>query len=80
MLTKTSAFLKEANLIGGKWIAADSGDTLTVTNPATGATLGTVPKSGKAETARAIAAAEKAFESFSQDHCRRARQDAAQDA
>jgi succinate-semialdehyde dehydrogenase/glutarate-semialdehyde dehydrogenase len=65
MLTKTSAFLKEANLIGGKWIAADSGDTLTVTNPATGATLGTVPKSGKAETARAIAAAEKAFESFS---------------
>jgi len=65
MLTKTSAFLKEANLIGGKWVAADSGDTLTVTNPATGATLGTVPKSGKAETARAVAAAEAAFRSFS---------------
>jgi succinate-semialdehyde dehydrogenase/glutarate-semialdehyde dehydrogenase len=65
MLTNTSAFLKEANLIGGKWVAADSGDTLTVTNPANGATLGTVPKSGKAETARAIAAAEAAFRSFS---------------
>ncbi|WP_193177064.1 NAD-dependent succinate-semialdehyde dehydrogenase [Oricola nitratireducens] len=65
MLTKTSAFLKEANLIGGKWIAADSGATLTVTNPANGSTLGTVPKSGQAETERAIEAAAEAFKSFS---------------
>jgi len=65
MLTKTSAFLREANLIGGKWVAADSGDTLTVVNPANGQTLGTVPKSGKAETERAVAAAEEAFKSFS---------------
>lgn len=65
MLTKTSAFLKEANLIGGKWIAADSGATLTVTNPANGSTLGTVPKSGQSETERAIQAAAEAFKSFS---------------
>ncbi len=65
MLTKTSAFLKEANLIGGKWVAADSGATLTVTNPANGSTLGTVPKSGQSETERAIQAAAEAFKSFS---------------
>lgn len=64
MLTKSNAFLKEANLIGGKWIAADSGATLSVTNPANGQVLGTVPKSGQAETARAIEAAAAAFESF----------------
>jgi succinate-semialdehyde dehydrogenase/glutarate-semialdehyde dehydrogenase len=65
MLTKTSAFLKETNLIGGKWVESDSGATLTVTNPATGGVLGTVPKSGKAETARAIEAANSAFPAFS---------------
>jgi succinate-semialdehyde dehydrogenase / glutarate-semialdehyde dehydrogenase len=65
MLTKTSAYLKEANLIDGKWINADNGATLSVLNPATGAVLGTVPKSGKAETTRAIDAAAEAFKSFS---------------
>ncbi|QKV19192.1 NAD-dependent succinate-semialdehyde dehydrogenase [Oricola thermophila] len=64
MLTRTSAFMKEANLIGGKWVAADSGDTLAVTNPATGAVLGTVPNAGQAEAARAIEAAATAFERF----------------
>ncbi|MGY6707231.1 MAG: NAD-dependent succinate-semialdehyde dehydrogenase [Rhizobiaceae bacterium] len=64
MLQKTSHFMREANLIGGKWVQADSGETIDVTNPATGLKLGTVPKSGKAETTRAIEAAQKAFESF----------------
>ncbi|WP_425419470.1 NAD-dependent succinate-semialdehyde dehydrogenase [Oricola indica] len=64
MLTKSNAFLKEANLIGGKWIAADGGASLSVINPANGQVLGTVPKSGQAETARAIEAAAAAFESF----------------
>jgi len=45
-------------------VQADSGETIDVTNPATGLKLGTVPKSGKAETTRAIEAAQKAFESF----------------
>jgi succinate-semialdehyde dehydrogenase/glutarate-semialdehyde dehydrogenase len=54
-------FKREAAFVGGEWIAADSGRALDVTDPATGETLGTVPDCGRAETARAIAAAEKAF-------------------
>lgn len=61
MLQKTSHFMREANLIGGQWVGADSGETIDVTNPATGLKLGTVPKSGAAETARAIEAANEAF-------------------
>jgi succinate-semialdehyde dehydrogenase / glutarate-semialdehyde dehydrogenase len=61
MLKKTSHFLREANLIDGAWVQADSGATIDVTNPANGMKLGTVPKSGRAETKRAVEAAEKAF-------------------
>lgn len=64
MLQKTSHFMRQANLIGGEWVEADSGATLDVTNPANGQKIGTVPKSGKAETRRAIEAAEKAFHSW----------------
>ncbi len=48
-------------LIDGTWVNADSGDTITVRNPATGDTLGTVPKMGAAETRRAIDAANAAL-------------------
>ena len=64
MLQKTSHFMRQANLIGGEWVQADSGATIDVTNPATGLKIGTVPKSGKAETRRAIEAAETAFHSW----------------
>ena len=64
MLQKTSHFMKQANLIDGQWIQADSGQTIDVINPATGLKIGTVPKSGKAETRRAIEAADAAFKSF----------------
>jgi succinate-semialdehyde dehydrogenase/glutarate-semialdehyde dehydrogenase len=64
MLQKTSHYMRQANLIGGEWVDADSGATLDVTNPANGQAIGTVPKSGKAETRRAIEAAEKAFQSW----------------
>lgn len=64
MLGKSNPFLREANLIGGEWVGADSGKTIDVANPATGLKLGTVPKAGAAETRRAIEAAQKAFESF----------------
>ena len=47
--------------VAGRWIDADSGETVAVTNPATGDVLGTVPKLGAGETRRAIAAAEKAW-------------------
>lgn len=57
-------FLREANLIGGAWVQADSGKVIDVTNPATGEKIGTVPRSGAAETHRAIDAAQEAFLSW----------------
>ncbi len=60
-----STWMKQANFIDGEWVGADSGDTIDVTNPADNSTIGTVPKSGKAETQRAIAAATSAFPAFS---------------
>ena len=47
--------------IGGRWVDADAGAVAPVRNPATGATLGTVPELGAAETRRAIEAAGAAF-------------------
>jgi succinate-semialdehyde dehydrogenase/glutarate-semialdehyde dehydrogenase len=64
MLQKTSHYMRQANLIGGEWVQADSGATIDVTNPATGLKIGTVPKAGKAETRRAIEAAGTAFKSW----------------
>lgn len=46
--------------INGKWQDADSGETIPVTNPATGDVIGTVPKMGASETRRAIKAADDA--------------------
>lgn len=60
MLT-TIAFKTEKNLIGGAWVGADSGQTITVIDPATGESIGTVPDCGAAETRRAITAAHAAF-------------------
>lgn len=56
-----SALLRESCYIDGEWVAADGGETIAVTNPATGEQLGTVPKCGAAETRRAIEAAQAAF-------------------
>jgi len=55
---------KEAVFIAGEWAGADSGETIEVTNPATGEIIGTVPNCGRAETARAIEAAYRAFGSW----------------
>ncbi len=55
------SLLKTQCLIDGQWLAADAGATIDVNNPATGQLLVTVPKMGKAETLRSIAAAERAF-------------------
>ena len=52
---------REAILIDGEWLQADSGETLEVRNPATGALVGRVPRAGAAETRRAIEAAERAM-------------------
>lgn len=59
-----TAYLKEANFIAGKWVSADSKETIDVHNPANGKKIGTVPKCGGAETQRAIDAAVAAFPAY----------------
>ena len=49
--------LRQACYLNGTWCAADSGAVLTVTNPASGEQLGTIPKMGTMETRRAVEAA-----------------------
>jgi succinate-semialdehyde dehydrogenase/glutarate-semialdehyde dehydrogenase len=53
--------LRDACLIDGEWRKAANGDTIAVTNPADGTTVGTVPSLSKAEVEAAVAAAEAAF-------------------
>ena len=48
--------------IGGTWVAADSGESFAVINPANGDHLADVPRMGAAETARAIEGAATAME------------------
>ncbi|MGF1609844.1 MAG: aldehyde dehydrogenase family protein, partial [Kiloniellales bacterium] len=58
---KDMSLFRQQCYVDGKWIDADSGKTVEVTNPATGEVLGTVPKLGADETRRAIEAAERAW-------------------
>jgi len=55
------SLLRSTNLIGGKWVDADDGQTLAVIDPASGERIGKVPLAGAAETQRAIAAADAAW-------------------
>ncbi len=57
---KDPTLLRQQCFIAGAWVDADNGTTVDVTNPATGAVIGTVPMCGTLETVRAIAAAEVA--------------------
>jgi len=65
-VTDLRALLKDPSLlatkayVAGQWIDADDGSTFDVTNPARGDVICSVPDLGRAETARAIAAAETA--------------------
>ena len=56
-----SGLFRQLCLINGQWVAAAGGASIPVTNPATGAILGTVPKLGADETRQAIAAANNAY-------------------
>ena len=57
---KDPGLFKQQAYIAGEWVDADSGETVAVTNPATGALIGTVPMCGTRETVRAIEAADLA--------------------
>lgn len=60
MSLKDPTLLRQAALVGTRWIEADPKSAIAVKNPATGELVGYVPKLGAAETKEAIAAAEKA--------------------
>src|SRR5690349_24289053 len=51
-------------LIDGQWCDSASGETLPVVNPATGETIGTVARAGKADLDRALEAAAKGFQAW----------------
>lgn len=55
-----STLLKTKAYINGKWADANNGEVITVTNPATGETVATVPNMGQAEAKEAVAAAQAA--------------------
>jgi succinate-semialdehyde dehydrogenase / glutarate-semialdehyde dehydrogenase len=58
---KDPKLLRQQCYIDGRWVDADGGKTLAVTNPATGEVVGAVPSMGAAETRRAIEAANAAW-------------------
>lgn len=57
---QTSLFRQQA-FIAGNWCDADDNNTLSVSNPATGAILGQIPNMGMSEAQRAIDAASQAL-------------------
>jgi succinate-semialdehyde dehydrogenase/glutarate-semialdehyde dehydrogenase len=59
-LSNPDLFRQQA-FVGGHWRDADDGGTTSVTNPANGKIIGTVPRMGAGETRRAIEAADKAL-------------------
>jgi len=61
MQLKDAQLFRQQAYINGEWLDADNGQTIKVTNPATGEVIGSVPKMGTAETRRAIEAADKAL-------------------
>ena len=64
MALKDPTLLRQACYIDGAWVGSDSGETIAVTNPATGAVVGTVPNCGMVETERAIQAADRALKTW----------------
>ena len=58
---KDPTLFREACYINGKWVGADSNQTIDVSNPASGELLGTIPKMGADETRQAIEAANAAY-------------------
>lgn len=64
MQLNDATLFRQQAYVDGQWISADEGRVITVTNPATGEQLGSVPQLGQRETQRAIAAAERALPSW----------------
>jgi malonate-semialdehyde dehydrogenase (acetylating)/methylmalonate-semialdehyde dehydrogenase len=60
-MTSTAATTVLRNYVDGRWVAAETDETLEVINPATGAALARVPMSGAAEVDAAVHAARAAL-------------------
>lgn len=60
MKLQDPSLLREAALVGDRWVAASSSSSIPVTDPATGQLIGSVPDLGEAETAESISAAVRA--------------------
>ncbi len=56
--------LENRCLVGGEWIGAPSGDSITICNPATDEPIGTVPSMGAEDTRRAVEAADAAWDEW----------------
>src|SRR5437867_6931355 len=61
MKLKDEKLFRQQCYVDGEWVDALNRGTIPVTNPATGETLGTVPRMGAEETRRAIEAADRAL-------------------
>jgi succinate-semialdehyde dehydrogenase/glutarate-semialdehyde dehydrogenase len=58
---KDEKLFRQQCYVDGQWAGADSRETIVVSNPATGAAVGTIPRMGGAETRRAVEAADRAL-------------------
>jgi len=65
-MLSVAELLRDNALVNGHWVNADSGKRFSVSNPADGQELATVPDLGPSDTERAIEAAEAAFTEWSQ--------------
>ena len=54
-------FRAKGLFIGGEWVEASSGQTITTTNPSNGDLLGAVPLANEADVDKAVASARAAF-------------------
>lgn len=61
MKLEDSKLFRQQAYIDGNWLDADTGQTIEVSNPATGEIIGSVPRMGATETSRAIDAANRAL-------------------
>ena len=61
MELKDPKLFRQQCYVNGEWVDALNRGTIPVTNPATGETLGTVPRMGAEETRQAIEAADRAL-------------------
>jgi succinate-semialdehyde dehydrogenase/glutarate-semialdehyde dehydrogenase len=66
-ILRDPSLFKQQAYASGEWIAATSGEVLSVADPADGIALGTVPSLSAAETERAVAFAATAMESWKKE-------------